>query len=96
LPPLKHLSLFWKPGNLKHLQAERKANFGYSKEKIEERIARGNDRNDFLAHLLSEKATDLTPAFLMAQAAALVGACSETTSTFLYGQCLSVSVSVRD
>jgi cytochrome P450 len=59
-------------------------------------MEKGNDReDDFFAHLLSEKATDLTPIFLTAQANTLVIAGSETTATFLAGQLLSILFSLH-
>jgi len=67
------------------LASERKKHFSLSHEKVQERMLKDNDRDDFFAHLLSEKATDLRPEFLAAQANTLVVAGSETTATFLTG-----------
>jgi len=82
VPLLKLFPTLVRPDNL---PPQRKEHFRLSRERVERRMEMGNDREDFFAHLLSEKASDLTPAFLTAQANTLVVAGSETTATFLTG-----------
>jgi len=67
------------------LVEQRKEHFRLSRAKAERRMEMGNEREDFFAHLLSEKASDLSLEFLTAQANTLVIAGSETTATFLAG-----------
>jgi len=57
----------------------------YTNDLVARRRAKGNDRDDFFAHVLSNKATNLSTDFLRAQASTLVVAGSETTATFLAG-----------
>jgi cytochrome P450 len=79
------LKLF--PGLIKpkSIQGERKENLRLNRERIKQRMAMGNNREDFFGHLLGEKGTDLTLEFLTAQANTLLIAGSETTATFLAG-----------
>ena len=92
VPLLKILPSLVRP---KDLLSFRKEHFRFSHEKVVTRMKNGNGRGeDFFAHLLSEKATDLTPIFLAAQANTLVVAGSETTATFLAGKASSILSSV--
>ena len=67
------------------LVGQREEHFRLSREKAERRMKMGNEREDFFAHLLSEKASDLSLESLTAQANTMVIAGSETTATFLAG-----------
>lgn len=71
---------------------DRKEHYKLASERVQKRIARGNDRDDFFGHLLGEKSTDLTPRFLTAQATVLVVAGSETTATFLTGMHIPITL----
>jgi cytochrome P450 len=67
------------------LVKQRKEHFRLSREKAERRMKMGNEREDFFAHILSEKASDLSLESLTGQANTMVIAGSETTATFLAG-----------
>jgi cytochrome P450 len=58
----------------------------YTNDLVDRRRAKGNNRDDFFARVLSEKATNLSSDFLRAQASTLVVAGSETTATLLAGR----------
>jgi cytochrome P450 len=83
VPLLKLFPALIRPAKL---PAQRKESFRLSREKVERRMEMGNERADFFGHLLSEKASDLSPEFLTGQANTLVVAGSETTATFLEGR----------
>ena len=63
----------------------RKEHLNFSGELVKQRMQMPNKRVDFFSYLLSEKATDISPGFLAAQANTLLMAGSETTATFLSG-----------
>jgi cytochrome P450 len=84
VPFLKLWPSLIRPANV---VAQRQKQFANSRVRVERRMQQTNDRDDFFSHLLSEKATDLTPDYLTAQANTLIIAGSETTATFLAGQC---------
>jgi len=54
-----------------------------TREKTKRRMAKGNERDDFFAHVLRDKNTQITPGFLESQSVLFVVAGSETTATFL-------------
>ena len=82
VPLLKLYPSLVRPANV---IAQRSKQFQNSRIRVERRMQQNNDRDDFFSHLLSEKATDLTPDYLTAQANTLIIAGSETTATFLAG-----------
>ena len=83
VPLLKLWPTLLRPANV---AAQRLEQFKNSRIRVERRMQQDNDRDDFFSQLLSEKATDLTPDFLTAQANTLIIAGSETTATFLTGK----------
>ena len=83
-PFLKLFEWYLRPSSI---MADREEPFADSYKKVVRRMGRGNDREDFFGHLLSKKATNLTPQFLTAQANSMIVAGSETTPTFLTGMC---------
>jgi cytochrome P450 len=86
VPLLKVFPLLLRPSGL---MEQRKEMFRLSMEKAKARIEKGNDRDDFFGHLLSEKAPDTTIPYLTIQANTLLVAGSETTATLLTGICYS-------
>jgi cytochrome P450 len=68
------------------LLAQRKEHYRLSMEKVNQRLEMGSNRDDFFSHLLSDKATNITPIFLLAQASTLIVAGSETTAVSLTGK----------
>jgi cytochrome P450 len=79
---LKILARFLIP---KNLVSDREKHMQLTKEKVAARMEMGNNRADFFSHLLSEKATNISVPFLMAQANTIIVAGSETTATALAG-----------
>lgn len=69
------------------LHEARKYNLGASRKLAQSRMKRANDRDDFFAHLLSDKnrTEDISEDWLVSQAQVLVVAGSDTTSSFMSG-----------
>jgi len=57
--------------------------YALTRQKTKGRMAKGNDRDDFFAHVLKDKKTEITEGYLESQAVLFVVAGSETTATFL-------------
>jgi cytochrome P450 len=67
------------------IMEKRKTHFKMSQEKVTRRLAKENNRADFFSYVLSQKDTNITNDFMLAQSNTLVIAGSETTSTALAG-----------
>ncbi|KAH9218129.1 cytochrome P450 monooxygenase-like protein [Leptodontidium sp. 2 PMI_412] len=83
MPYLKPLAPLFVP--ISKLKKERAIHQEFSLNRIQERIAKGNDRPDFFGHLLANKETAPSEEFLRTNASSLLIAGSETTATALAG-----------
>lgn len=84
IPILRLVSWIYKPIPAS-ITEQRIEHYRLSQEKVKARMARDNDRDDFFAHIISDKNNPPRPDFVLAQANTLVVAGSETTATALLG-----------
>lgn len=83
MPYLKPLAPLLVP--ISKLKKQRATHQEFSRERIQERITKGNDRSDFFGHLLADKDKVPSEEFLRTNASSLLIAGSETTATALAG-----------